>query len=181
LDLHPEGPSGELDGLLLSAKHGDQVALRAFIHRTQREVWRLSAHVVGSDHADGITQEVYLRLHRSLVAYRRDVCARTWLLAIACNACADKTRRLGKRRRTRKAHGIPAGRPDERLAFALTQQLRLSYQQAAGVCGCPVTSIRSRVAAARTALLKDRSAAAREASQPAITPEGESPCTPRHR
>ena len=43
--------------------------------------------------------------------------------------------------------------PDRREAFALTQVLGLSYAEAAGVLGCPVGTIRSRVARARADLV----------------------------
>ena len=39
--------------------------------------------------------------------------------------------------------------PDRREALVLTQVLGLSYAEAAEVCGCPVGTIRSRVARAR--------------------------------
>jgi RNA polymerase sigma-70 factor (ECF subfamily) len=38
---------------------------------------------------------------------------------------------------------------DRREAFVLTQLLGMSYAEAADVCGCPVGTIRSRVARAR--------------------------------
>ena len=38
---------------------------------------------------------------------------------------------------------------DRREAFVLTQLVGLSYAEAADVCGCPVGTIRSRVARAR--------------------------------
>lgn len=43
--------------------------------------------------------------------------------------------------------------PDRRDAFVLTQTLGLSYVDAARICGCPVGTIRSRVARAREDLL----------------------------
>jgi RNA polymerase sigma-70 factor (ECF subfamily) len=43
--------------------------------------------------------------------------------------------------------------PDRRAAFVLTQMLRMSYQEASVVCGCPVGTIRSRVARARDDLI----------------------------
>jgi RNA polymerase sigma-70 factor, ECF subfamily len=42
---------------------------------------------------------------------------------------------------------------DRREAFVLTQILGFSYAETAGVCACPVGTIRSRVARARTDLL----------------------------
>jgi RNA polymerase sigma-70 factor (ECF subfamily) len=52
--------------------------------------------------------------------------------------------------------------PLRRAAFVLTQLLGLSYAEAAEVCGCPVGTIRSRVARARAELanqLRDSSLA----------------------
>ncbi|MFD0822442.1 sigma factor-like helix-turn-helix DNA-binding protein, partial [Micromonospora zhanjiangensis] len=43
--------------------------------------------------------------------------------------------------------------PDRREAFVATQVLGLSYEEAARVCGCPVGTIRSRVARARQDLV----------------------------
>ncbi len=43
---------------------------------------------------------------------------------------------------------------DRRTAFALTQLMGLSYADAAAVCGCPVGTIRSRVARARDDLVR---------------------------
>jgi RNA polymerase sigma-70 factor (ECF subfamily) len=42
---------------------------------------------------------------------------------------------------------------DRRAAFVLTQLLGLPYDEAAEVCGCPVGTIRSRVARARQDLI----------------------------
>ena len=43
--------------------------------------------------------------------------------------------------------------PDRREAFVLTQLAGLSYDEAAQVAGCPIGTIRSRVARARADLL----------------------------
>ena len=43
--------------------------------------------------------------------------------------------------------------PGRREAFTLTQVLGLSYAEAAQVCGCPIGTIRSRVARARSDLV----------------------------
>jgi RNA polymerase sigma-70 factor, ECF subfamily len=46
--------------------------------------------------------------------------------------------------------------PEERReAFVLTQLLGLRYTEAARVSGCPVGTVRSRVARARAALIED--------------------------
>ena len=48
---------------------------------------------------------------------------------------------------------------DRRHAFVLTQVIGLSYAQAAEVCGCPVGTIRSRVARAREDMMRELGAA----------------------
>ena len=44
--------------------------------------------------------------------------------------------------------------PDRRAAFVLTQILGCSYEETAQICGCPIGTIRSRVARARDSLLQ---------------------------
>lgn len=160
----------ELTRLLLAARDGDRLALTAWIRRTQAEVWRFCAHLVDADEADDLTQEVYLRAHRALPAFRGDASARTWLLAIARRACADAVRH--RQRRRRLAAALPSARPaadhshtvelDDlldrltptlRTAFVLTQVVGLSYAETAEVCGCAVGTVRSRIARARHHLL----------------------------
>jgi len=45
--------------------------------------------------------------------------------------------------------GLPI---DRREAFILTQLLGFTYEETAGICGCPIGTVRSRVARARSDL-----------------------------
>src|SRR4051812_42360449 len=83
----------EVTALAVLARDGDQVALAAFVRRTQPQVWRLCAHLAGADVADDVTQDTYLRALGSLSRYRGDASATTWLLSIARRASADAVRR----------------------------------------------------------------------------------------
>ncbi|MGQ0616153.1 MAG: sigma-70 family RNA polymerase sigma factor [Acidimicrobiia bacterium] len=159
----------ELTRLALAAGAGDGPALAAFVRSSQAEVWRLCAHLVDRDAADDLTQDVYARAIPALASFRADASARTWLLSIARRACADRLRRRSRRRRLRDrlesapvSPGVPDVAaevvldsvladldPDRKAAFVLTQVLGLSYAEASDVCGCPVGTIRSRVARAR--------------------------------
>jgi RNA polymerase sigma-70 factor, ECF subfamily len=163
----------ELTQLLLATRDGDRAALRAFVRSSQGDVWRFVAHRVGSDDADDVTQDVYVRAWRAIPAFRHDAAARTWLLAIARRACVDALRRRGRQLRlTERVAGAPttgsspdpaaantledlvAGLTgDRRDAFVLTQLLGCSYDEAATLCDVPVGTIRSRVARARADLL----------------------------
>lgn len=161
--------------LALDAAGGDRSAFEAFVSRTQADVWRLCAHLVDPAAADDLTQDTYLRAARALPGFRADASALTWLLAIARRACADHLRRRIRRRNlharlTAEARTgtdlhppiddtvalpalLDALDPDRRAAFVLTQVLGLPYEEAAAVCGCPIGTIRSRVARARADLV----------------------------
>ena len=66
---------------------------------------------------------------------------------------AGATRRAGDEA-VLLAQLVAALDPDRHEAFVLTQVLDLSYAEAAQVCGCPVGTIRSRVARAREDLVR---------------------------
>jgi|SRR4029450_12968453 RNA polymerase sigma-70 factor (ECF subfamily) len=160
----------ELTPLLRAAQGGDRLALASFIRGSQTEVWRLCAYLVDRQAADDLTQEVYLRAWTALPGWRGDASARTWLLAIARRTCAQAIRRrwplLPPIEPAADHHRVVpdsdevvllnqliAGLdPQRRAAFVLTQLLGLSYAEAAEICGCPVGTIRSRVARARADL-----------------------------
>jgi RNA polymerase sigma-70 factor, ECF subfamily len=172
--------SGEDDAAVtahaLAAARGDARALEAFIKATQRDVWRFVAHLSDVATADDLTQETFLRAIGAIARFSGRSSARTWLLSIARRVVADHIRynqsrpriahgadpepALDRRRRVRGFEDlveattmIAALNPDQREALLLTQILGLSYADAATVCGCPVGTIRSRVARARDALL----------------------------
>ena len=160
--------------LALAARDGDRVALSSFIRRTWGDVARLVTAVAGADLAEDAAQDTYLRALKALPAYRGDAAARTWVLAIARRAAIDAVRRAARRRRltgrllartgtstatTPLADGVLNDQllarldVDRRTAFVLTQMLGFDYASAAEVCGCPVGTIRSRVARAREQLV----------------------------
>jgi RNA polymerase sigma-70 factor (ECF subfamily) len=167
--------------LALAAREGDHLALSAFVRHTWSDVVRLVTAVAGRDLADDAAQDTYLRAIRALPAYRGDAGARTWLLSIARRTAVDAVRLASRRRRLARLlidRAEPAaveidlgdsvlgdsvlgdkllGRldPDRRTAFVLTQLLGFDYAGAAAICGCPVGTIRSRVARARAQLIRE--------------------------
>jgi RNA polymerase sigma-70 factor (ECF subfamily) len=164
-----------LTALAFAAGRGDRVALERFVRATQRDVWRLVAHLGSVGLADDLTQETYLRAIPSLARFAGRSSALTWLLSIARRVVVDHIRAARARPRTartddwvkaadqRQAASRAAGfedmvelsvlldalEPERREALVLTQVLGLSYAEAAEVCRCPVGTIRSRVARAR--------------------------------
>ena len=173
------GLVNELDELALAAQAGNRFALDSFTRKTLPAVQGLCRHLGDPDTADDLVQETYARMMRSLPNFRGEGSAKSWLLRIARNTCADATR-VRRRRRSRDAFAPvpdvadapPAGWTevasvlrvldnDRRQAFVLTQILDLSYQDAADILECPIGTVRSRVARAREDLL----AAERRAEQ----------------
>ena len=157
----------EITMLALAARRGDATAATAFVRATQADVWRLCAHLGSPASAEDLTQETYARAFASLYRYAGRSSARTWLIAIARRVCADAVRAAVKIRalpaddRVAPDHAetvtlttlLDALDDERREAFVLTQLVGLSYAEAADVCGCPVGTIRSRVARARADLV----------------------------
>lgn len=165
-----------LTGLALAAGRGDRRALDEFIRATERDVWRTVAFLADPGSADDLTQETYLRVIGALPRFAGRSSARTWLLAIARRVVVDQIRRNQARPRTTSQvdlEGLLSAAPaaarfedvieirmlldgldcDRRDSLILTQVLGLSYAEAAEVCGCPLGTIRSRVARAREDLV----------------------------
>ena len=165
-----------ITALALAAGRGDRAALDRFIRATERDVWRTVAFLADPGSADDLTQETYLRAIGALPRFAGRSSARTWLLSIARRVVVDQVRRNQARPRTtsqvdlESLHHAPRGAarfedvveirvllegltPERRAALVLTQVLGLSYGEAAEVCGCPLGTIRSRVARARDDLI----------------------------
>lgn len=185
----------DLTSLARAAAAGDAPALSEFVRVAYPQVWSLASRLVDEQSADDLAQEALVRIVRALPRYRSQSTARTWFLAITRNACMDELR---SRHRRRQREAQAAAQPsmgvapdasgqvevadllarldlDRREAFVLTQILDLSYQEAAEVCGCPLGTIRSRVARARDDLIRLH----RQLDQSAQSHTGEGSATPR--
>ncbi|GHH71631.1 hypothetical protein GCM10018781_33150 [Kitasatospora indigofera] len=164
--------------LALAAAGGCRTSVEAFVSATQRDVWRFVAHLTDVDAADDLAQETFLRALNALPSFAGRSSARTWLLSIARRTVVDRYRSLAVRpRRAALAtweeaadHPSRAGRGFEdglvlndlvaflpaqrREAFVLTQVVGLTYAEVAAMSGCPVGTVRSRVARARDQLVR---------------------------
>ncbi|MFE1788268.1 sigma-70 family RNA polymerase sigma factor [Streptomyces sp. NPDC059525] len=165
--------------LALDARDGDPVKADRFVRALHRDVWRYVAYLSADPQAaDDLTQDVFLRALAALPRFEGRSSARTWLLSIARRTVVDSIRRAAARPRLSdrqdwqtaaertQPHDLPgfedgialaelmAAIPTERReAFVLTQLLGLGYAEAATAVGCPVGTVRSRVARARLNLI----------------------------
>jgi RNA polymerase sigma-70 factor (ECF subfamily) len=162
----------------LQARGGDRDALERFVRAAQRDVWRFVAHLADGAVADDLTQETFLRALSSLRHFEARSSAMTWLLSIARRVVVDQVRMARSRPRVSpdvdwvragdRGQGTSSGftgvvelnvlldalTEERREALVLTQVLGLGYAEAAEVVGCPVGTIRSRVARAREDLVR---------------------------
>lgn len=157
----------ELDRLAVAAAAGDQVALDRFVRDIQGDVWRFCAHLTRVDEADDLSQEALVRVVSHLRRWDRGP-VKTWVLGVARNVCFEHLRKR-TRRRTEPVAEVPRSFApdthgavetsellgalplDQREALVLTQLICLPYAQAAEIIGCPVGTVRSRVARGRDA------------------------------
>lgn len=185
----------QLTDLALAARAGHSADVEAFVRATQRDVWRFVAHLTDVQSADDLAQETFLRALRSLPGFAGRSSARTWLLSIARRTVVDRYRSAATRPRcaalpdwqeAAERHSRPPAASfedgvalgdllarlpaDRREAFVLTQVTGLSYAEAAAVCGCPVGTVRSRVARAREELMAHLRAAEAAARPTALAP-----------
>lgn len=167
----------QITHLAKSAGRGDRAALSQFIQATQRDVWRMVAYLTDPARADDLTQETFLRAIGALPRFAGRSSARTWLLSIARRVVVDQIRHDTSRPRTTHVADLDAAlagsrrgsriesmveirllidglESHRREALILTQILGLSYAEAAEVSGCPIGTVRSRVARARDDLLR---------------------------
>ncbi|MFE9462599.1 sigma-70 family RNA polymerase sigma factor [Streptomyces virginiae] len=197
---HTEDSDAAVTRLALAARDGDRAKTDRFVRALHRDVWRYVAYLsADTQAADDLTQDVFLRALAGLHRFEGRSSARTWLLSIARRTVVDSLRHAAARPRLSdrcdwqtaaeqaQPYGVPgfedgialaellAAIPSERReAFVLTQLLGLPYAEAAEAVGCPIGTVRSRVARARTsliALLTDTPKAAPDPQAPAAQPE----------
>jgi len=84
--------------MALAAGRGDRAAFEALISRHYDGIFRLAWRVLGDRaEAEDVTQEVCIRLARTIDGFRADAKFRTWLHSITLNVARDAMRRRATR------------------------------------------------------------------------------------
>jgi RNA polymerase sigma-70 factor (ECF subfamily) len=74
--------------------NGDQMAFSDLVGRHKKKIYYLAYDITG-DHqeAEDISQEVFIKMFRSLKNFRRDAKVSSWLYKITFNTCIDSLRK----------------------------------------------------------------------------------------
>jgi len=67
----------------------DEKSLEVLIHRYLKPIYSFVYRYIGSEEAEDITQEVFLKMWRNLKKFNRNKKFKTWIFTIAKNTCFD--------------------------------------------------------------------------------------------
>ncbi|MEZ6185588.1 MAG: sigma-70 family RNA polymerase sigma factor [Planctomycetota bacterium] len=165
--------------LLEACRRGEGAAFQRLYARYSAQVYAFARRFLGDEqHAEDVTQEVFLRVFRKLDGFRGEAKFSTWLFRVTVNSCRNKRRSLERVQRF-DAERFQSSRPEsapppertlmswalgDRIGQALsrlTEEQRmllllkavdeLSYQEIGSLVGHSENQIRGRLYRARKA------------------------------
>lgn len=171
--------------LLKRCREGDQAAWRDLVAEHGRKVFNLAYRFVGRvDEAEDVTQEIFVKVYRSLDRFREsDGTFAAWLMTVARNHAIDRYRRrrddrarlagdpvalatipspeegplegLEREERAQLVHrGLQSLPPAFREALILCDLQGSSHEEAAASLGIPVGTVKSRLNRGRLELAR---------------------------
>ena len=177
MSQHPAFAGEALDDsrLVQRATRGELSAFEHLVDRHRPVVIRVAARIVGSDEAEDVSQDAFLRAFHRLDRFRGDAPFRSWLLRITHNAALDHLARrraepvdpetldtgepsaarppadrLEVRERIerleRKLRGLS---PQHRVVLVLRDAEGLTYEEIADITETPLGSVKARLHRAR--------------------------------
>jgi len=178
-------PPQEIDPLIERCLKGDQSAWEEIVSLYFRRVFNIAYKFVGRhDEAEDLTQDIFLRLFKSLKTFDRRANFSTWLISVSRNLCIDHYRGMRREhevvthdvdvvvlappsavdspytmleRRDRVAllrAALDKPAPSLRTAVILRDIQELSYQEIAERLGVPEGTVKSRINRGRTELAR---------------------------
>ncbi|PKQ16155.1 MAG: RNA polymerase sigma factor SigM [Actinobacteria bacterium HGW-Actinobacteria-7] len=160
--------------LVTVARAGDIAGFEALVRRHTRVVYAHALRFFGdSQMAEDVTQEVFIKVFRSLSSFDERARFTTWLYRITRNTCLDEVR-AGRRRpvpvdpldhdfagedladsaalSATVELAMRALPPEDRDALSAVSVFGLTYIEAAAALGVPAGTVKSRVFRARRTL-----------------------------
>jgi RNA polymerase sigma-70 factor (ECF subfamily) len=185
-DLPAASPSPEdIETLIQRCLRGDQLAWDQIVRQYWRKVFNVAYKFVAKhDEAEDLTQDIFLKIFKSLDTFDRRANFQTWLISISRNLCIDHYRSVRKERETidrdidanelapvsHDAGPVAAleqrdrvtllrqalgGLPDTlRTAVLMRDIQELSYQEIADRLRLPEGTVKSRINRGRTELAR---------------------------
>jgi len=178
-------PPAEIDKLIKRCLNGDQLAWDAIVRQYRRKVFNVAYKFVGrQEEAEDLTQDIFLKVFKSLGTFDRRANFQTWLISVSRNLCIDHYRSVRQERQaidhtvdpnelTPASHEpgpVAAIEQQDRVELlrealaALSASLRtavvmrdiqeLSYQEIADKLGLPEGTVKSRINRGRTELAR---------------------------
>ena len=189
-----------IEATIQRAADGDQAAWETIVRTYWRKVFNVAYRFVGTyEEAEDLTQEIFLKVFRSLHTFDRRANFQTWLISVSRNYCIDRYR-SGRRDREVFAREVnaadvqaeaPGPSPHARVELqdrvallrealrALSPPLRtavllrdiheLSYQEIASQLGVAEGTVKSRINRGRAELARQIEAPSRR-KQGGLTP-----------
>jgi RNA polymerase sigma-70 factor, ECF subfamily len=97
----PETAGDAIEALIQRCLRGDQVAWELIVRQFWRKVFNVAYKFVGKhDEAEDLTQDIFLKIFKSLDTFDRRANFQTWLISISRNLCIDHYRSVRKERET---------------------------------------------------------------------------------
>jgi RNA polymerase sigma-70 factor (ECF subfamily) len=181
----PNAQPAAPDELIERCLDGDQLAWEAIVRQHWRKVFNIAYKFVGKhDEAEDLTQDIFLKIFKSLNTFDRRANFQTWLISVSRNLCIDHYRSVRKERETIDRDVDPGDLsptshetspyaaleqrdrvvllreamqqlPDTlRTAVMLRDIQELSYQEIATALALPEGTVKSRINRGRTELAR---------------------------
>ena len=94
-------PGDAIEALIQRCLQGDQLAWEQIVRQYWRKVFNVAYKFVGKhDEAEDLTQDIFLKIFKSLDTFDRRANFQTWLISISRNLCIDHYRSVRKERET---------------------------------------------------------------------------------
>jgi RNA polymerase sigma factor (sigma-70 family) len=96
----PDAPES-IETLIHRCLDGDQLAWEAIVRQYRRKVFNVAYKFVGRhDEAEDLSQDIFLKVFKSLNTFDRRANFQTWLISVSRNLCIDHYRSVRKERET---------------------------------------------------------------------------------
>ncbi len=100
-DTESPGAPETIETLIQRCLKGDQLAWEAIVRQYRRKVFNVAYKFVGRhDEAEDLTQDIFLKIFKSLNTFDARANFQTWLISVSRNLCIDHYRSVRKERET---------------------------------------------------------------------------------